>query len=234
MVISPNDRIARVATGAPLGGVIGFECDIHARPVGRRTHFIIAGWFGFVFALGSLLGCAAPGKRMDSGKTRGDLLFPGGKYTHQVQLRIPEAPDPSKRSFDFRGIVAISPEVIRIAVLSPFGTTLFRMTENRASGELKVENFVSELKTSEARVREYYADLRKLLLAHVHESEAGGDEVHAVSRDSAGRPVRLEANGGSPPTRYRLDAWDERGVPLNVKVEGAHFTVTIEVTSYEI
>ena len=34
--------IARIATGAALGGVIGFERDIHGRQVGLRTHLIVA------------------------------------------------------------------------------------------------------------------------------------------------------------------------------------------------
>jgi putative Mg2+ transporter-C (MgtC) family protein len=34
--------IARVAVGAVLGGVIGYERDLHRRPVGLRTHLIVA------------------------------------------------------------------------------------------------------------------------------------------------------------------------------------------------
>jgi putative Mg2+ transporter-C (MgtC) family protein len=34
--------IARIAAGAALGGVIGYERDRHGRPVGLRTHLIVA------------------------------------------------------------------------------------------------------------------------------------------------------------------------------------------------
>jgi putative Mg2+ transporter-C (MgtC) family protein len=34
--------IARIATGAALGGVIGYERDLHRRPIGLRTHLIVA------------------------------------------------------------------------------------------------------------------------------------------------------------------------------------------------
>jgi putative Mg2+ transporter-C (MgtC) family protein len=41
-VISHGEMIARIAAGAVLGGVIGYERDVHRRPVGLRTHLIVA------------------------------------------------------------------------------------------------------------------------------------------------------------------------------------------------
>ncbi len=41
-MISHGEMIARVAVGAVLGGVIGYERDLHRRPVGLRTHLIVA------------------------------------------------------------------------------------------------------------------------------------------------------------------------------------------------
>lgn len=36
------EMITRIAVGATLGGAIGYERDRHGRPVGLRTHFIVA------------------------------------------------------------------------------------------------------------------------------------------------------------------------------------------------
>ncbi len=36
------DLILRIAAGAVLGGVIGYERDLHGRPVGLRTHVLVA------------------------------------------------------------------------------------------------------------------------------------------------------------------------------------------------
>src|SRR6478735_4148453 len=36
------ELILRIAVGALLGGVIGYERDRHGRPVGLRTHLIVA------------------------------------------------------------------------------------------------------------------------------------------------------------------------------------------------
>lgn len=41
MIDTPR-LIARIAVGAALGGVIGYERDRHRRPVGLRTHLIVA------------------------------------------------------------------------------------------------------------------------------------------------------------------------------------------------
>jgi putative Mg2+ transporter-C (MgtC) family protein len=41
-VISHIETIARIAVGAALGGVIGYERDRHRRPAGLRTHLIVA------------------------------------------------------------------------------------------------------------------------------------------------------------------------------------------------
>jgi putative Mg2+ transporter-C (MgtC) family protein len=41
-VISHGEMLARIAAGAVMGGVIGYERDRHGRPVGLRTHAIVA------------------------------------------------------------------------------------------------------------------------------------------------------------------------------------------------
>jgi putative Mg2+ transporter-C (MgtC) family protein len=41
-VLTHLEMITRIAVGAGLGGAIGYERDRHGRPVGLRTHFIVA------------------------------------------------------------------------------------------------------------------------------------------------------------------------------------------------
>jgi putative Mg2+ transporter-C (MgtC) family protein len=41
-MVSHAELIGRIAIGACLGGVIGYERDRHGRPVGLRTHLIVA------------------------------------------------------------------------------------------------------------------------------------------------------------------------------------------------
>jgi putative Mg2+ transporter-C (MgtC) family protein len=41
-MLSHTDMLIRIATGAGLGAVIGYERDVHGRPVGLRTHLLVA------------------------------------------------------------------------------------------------------------------------------------------------------------------------------------------------
>jgi putative Mg2+ transporter-C (MgtC) family protein len=41
-LIAHVEMVARIAAGAALGGVIGYERHVHGRPVGLRTHLIVA------------------------------------------------------------------------------------------------------------------------------------------------------------------------------------------------
>ena len=41
-MLSHAEMIGRIAAGAALGGIIGYERDRHRRPVGLRTHLIVA------------------------------------------------------------------------------------------------------------------------------------------------------------------------------------------------
>lgn len=41
-MLTTGALVARIAVGAVLGGVIGYERDVHRRPVGLRTHLIVA------------------------------------------------------------------------------------------------------------------------------------------------------------------------------------------------
>jgi putative Mg2+ transporter-C (MgtC) family protein len=41
-VITHTDMVLRIAVGSALGGVIGYERDRHRRPMGLRTHLIVA------------------------------------------------------------------------------------------------------------------------------------------------------------------------------------------------
>ena len=41
-MLSHGEMLARIVMGAACGGIIGYERDVHRRPVGLRTHLIVA------------------------------------------------------------------------------------------------------------------------------------------------------------------------------------------------
>jgi len=181
-----------------------------------------------LLSIGCLGGCASPAKHSGIDPEKSTLLFPNGNYVHRVKLNIPANPDPSKRKFEFRGAVKIAPDTIRIVVLSPVGTTLFKMTEDRATGKLTVENYVSQLKPYESRLADYYASLRILLTTARHPTGAG------YRLDDHGRPASLETAVDGRPTKFAFADYDEHQIPTELRVESATFQVDVKVIGYEL
>lgn len=175
-----------------------------------------------------LSACAGPVKKVTEDPSRSAFLFPHGNYVHQVKLNIPTNPDPSKRKFEFRGAVKIAADAIRIVVLSPVGTTLFKMSEDRKTGKITVENFVSQLKPYEAKLADYYSSLRILLTTLRHPEGKG------ITLDSEGRPLRLDAVVAERPTKFTFAEYDEHQIPTTLRVESDAFSVDVKVVGYEL
>ncbi len=156
------------------------------------------------------------------------LLFPYGNYRHRVSIQLGQEPD---KKMNFSGVVQLKEDVIRIAALSPLGVTVFKVTENRKTGEIKSEVFLEAMKKHESKVSEYYALLRVLLTAP---NRAGGSALKWEKRDSEGRPLEAKATSAGQEGTLRFLAYDQNGVPEKVVIESAKFTVEIEVAGYEI
>jgi hypothetical protein len=182
----------------------------------------------FALSLTFFLGCAAATKHVKEDPAKGALLFPYGSYIHQVRLNVPTNPDPSKRTFEFRGAVKIAPEIIRIAVLSPVGTTLFKMSEDRATGKVTIENFVPSLKPYEGKLADYYASLR-VLLTTPRRPEGSG-----FTLDRQGRPLLFETGVAERPTKFEFADYDEHEIPTSLRISSDAFTVDVKVLGYEL
>lgn len=164
-----------------------------------------------------------------------ERIFPAGSYNHDVKLELVRAPNPEKpgeRSFAFKGVVLISGREIRVVALSPFGTTLFKIAENRSTAEVSVVSYVDALKPLEPKFREYYAVLRDMLLAPMAPPRKG--RVRLVKSNAQGRPEEIEADQGTEPASFFFSAYDPNGVPLQVRIEHARFKVEVKVVDYEI
>ncbi len=162
-------------------------------------------------------GCAAPLKKVTTSPELNEYVFPIGNYTHQVRVHIPTNPDPKKREFQFRGVVRISPDVIRIVALSPVGSTLFKMSEERTTGKVSIETYVSSLKPLEGKLLEYYSALRVLLTARRNP-----------------RPSVFSETVGGEPTEFRFEKYDPAGIPTHLEIRSPIFSVAVEVVGYEL
>jgi outer membrane biogenesis lipoprotein LolB len=86
-------------------------------------------------------------------------LFPNGKYRHHVDLHIYHA---EKDHFSFDGLAETTDDTIRIVVLSPFNTTLAKISEDRKTGEAQMVAYDARVRRYQDKFSEYYADLRQL------------------------------------------------------------------------
>jgi hypothetical protein len=182
--------------------------------------------FGLVAIVAA--GCATPAKTVSAPPEASALLFPYGNYVHEVKLSVPTNPDPSKRKFEFRGAVKIAEDVIRIVVLSPMGTTIFKMSEDRKTGKVSVENFVPQLKPYESKLTDYYASLRILLTTARH--PVGKD----FTLDAAGRPTAYATTIEGRPTLFTFAAYNEHSLPTELKIASDAFNVDVKVVGYAL
>jgi hypothetical protein len=175
--------------------------------------------------------CSCSSKKIRSDSASDEKLFPDGTYRHAVQIHIRPGQENS-RDFNFNGMVQISADWVKIVVLSPFGTTLSKITENRSTGEIQIENQVSSLKRFESKMREYYASLRILLLAPRAPSQA--DPLKVIHSFANHLPQDLEVFQGNEKIQFTIKKYDEHQVPEEVILKHPKFHVEIEVSGYEV
>lgn len=154
--------------------------------------------------------------------------FPNGQYYHSIHLKILE-PGKDEREFRFTGAVSIEPDAIHVVGLSPFGTTIFRIDEDRGSGAISAQVYLDAMKKHEQQLRDFYSVIRLLLLT---KKTAGSD----LKRDSLGRP--LDANISGPGVEsglhFLFNHYDEHGVPDRVQILAPRFQVDLTVTGYDL
>ena len=153
-----------------------------------------------------LFGCAtSPRPKVDSqAKNR---LFPDGTYRHEVTLMLPNG-----QQHQFQGVVKLAPERIEVVGLSFFNTTVFRVVDNRKNEPPEVHIYIPQLRPQEAKVREMYGLLKKMLLLPHAEAE------------------KTELPGGG---HLSMAGYDERHIPRLLRIQSDKFTVDVKVTSYD-
>lgn len=187
-----------------------------------------------ILALGTLgPGCASPRDRKTVRATLVGraLLFPYGVYRHRIHVVLARQPASGPREFSFRGLAQIRDDVIRVAVLSPFNTTLMRLTEDRRTGVITTESYSGAFSKLEPRIREYYSTLRQLLTLPL---PPAGPGLTVTSRTPDGFPLEMRADQAAGESVFRFSDYDGRRLPGRIEITNPRFTVTIEVSAYEI
>ncbi len=152
-------------------------------------------------------------------------LYPDGNYRHFITMELSGG-----RSQKFQGVVSIKPESIVIVGLSPFGNSMFRITDSRGKDEPKFDIYFEPLRKYEPKLRQFYSLLRELLILPSNgESKSTSDKV----LDAQSRLSSLNVTADKK-TTLTFGNYDLRNIPLHVRIERDDFKVDIEVGEYEI
>lgn len=135
-----------------------------------------------------------------------DLQYPHGIYQHKVDIKVAQPP----RHFDMKGIVDFKPERLNVVGLSAFGTTVFRISEDFKTGQIKKEFYLEVIQQNSARFEDLYFLIRELLLTPKN-------------------TTHFEKRGA----KFTLSKPDRSQIFRHAKIEHPQFTLNIEVTSYE-
>jgi hypothetical protein len=163
-----------------------------------------------------IFGCTTPSKRISSPDVIKTAVFPDGIYQHDVALQI-HGKEGEKQNNHFRGVVKLKPEAIQIVSLSPFGTTVFKIIDDRVARKVDKEIYVEEMKPYANKIIEYYIVLKAMLLAE-RDPLAKGFQMIQVN----------------PDTTIRFDHYDSNHIPGLANIHSPQFDADIKITGYDL
>lgn len=154
------------------------------------------------------------------GPYHGGPLLPLGTYLQDVSIQ-----PKTGHAFHFEGVLERREKVTVISGLSPFGTTLFRISDD-FKGEPKLEIFVDQLKTHSDRVLAFYGGLRPLLRLN---DDPAMHEEEVTSRYPDRRPENLSS---SPDLNLHVDEYDSAGRAAKLFLRAPYFDARISLREY--
>lgn len=181
-----------------------------------------------------LLGCAhSDFKSLAISEGLNTRVFPDGVYQHNVVLLI-SGDRVTQKKFEFKGVVRLTPAAIQLVGLGPFGFTVFKVTEDLVTQEIKTEIYVEQLKKYEAKIPQYYALLRLVLVAKRGENEKNSEKIKWKKTDSNGYPLEAETQGFEKNAVLSFTKYDQRHIPIEMTIVHPDFSVFLGVSSYDI
>jgi hypothetical protein len=163
----------------------------------------------------ALVSCQSPGPRptvwhLAPLRVPAQLVFPYGHYRHEVTLHLLHG---GASDFEFQGVVASSSGNLELVMLSPFGTTLMKMREDRQSGEVTADIYDARIQRYKDKIMEYYELMRRVLLL----------ERATPVNDQLTAELAL-----AHPAKVSLTQFKD-GIPRKAQVLDSQFKLNIEV-----
>ena len=177
-----------------------------------------------IWMLSLLAGCSSLEKRLSSTSDKA-LLFPPGVYTHQVEIETAE-----QKKYNFRVLVKISTEKVLVIGLSPFQTTIFRIENNRKTGEIKTEIFQDTLEKHKDSLLDFYSMLTLFLTLP---KNGENPKVKVYAKNSAGSVTEIGVRLRDKEVKVRLLHFDGNDIADDMELEHPNFKVRVKVVGYE-
>jgi len=153
-----------------------------------------------------LLGCVTtPPKQYIGEPLVSTPEFPFGKYVHAVDVDVP-----GRGNWQLQGVAHLSPEGVKLAGLSPMGTTVFKIVDDYAN-PVEVRVYQPELKLYESKLLDFYLQLKPHL---------------------TGRMMGLKTLPEGWKVQYFASKKTDT-LPPTLTVSSPQFSVSVEVEQYE-
>jgi hypothetical protein len=175
----------------------------------------------FLLATLFLTACASTKPLYRSpGPYLGGPLLPLGTYLQDISIE-----PKTGGSFQFQGVLERRAKATVISGLSPFGTTMFRITDD-FKGEPKVEIFVDQLRAHADRVLGFYTGLRPLLRLN---DDPAMRQREVKSRYGDRRPEDLSSEAG---VNLHVKEYDREGRASDLMLSAPNFKAHIKLREY--
>jgi hypothetical protein len=184
------------------------------------------------FILGSIALSACSSRKIKNESHSDLLLFPYGTYQHQVKIKTELNGGADVKEFSFYGVVQTSQDWVKISMLSPFGTTLVKIQEERQTGKVEFTCFVEAIRKYESKFKDYYSVLRTLLLAPQNPKKL--DHLRITHQSPEGLPAEIETVDLEQNAQFRFNKYDEHKIPERIQVQNPKFLIEIQVSGYDI
>jgi hypothetical protein len=162
-----------------------------------------------------LMSCSTAKKERSS--LSGESIFPNGVYQHDVKLDF-KMEGAKGKSFSFKGVASIGDKEIKIIALSPFGTTLSKIQEDRATGKVTCDIYYPQMKAFEDKLLHYYSIFKEAL---------------SVKKIDGKLPERVEYSAKEK-ALFLFRKYDKNNIPEEIKVQGQKFEALIKVVGYDL
>lgn len=128
-------------------------------------------------------------------------------------------------------IVSIQTDSIKLVGLSPLNTTLFRLEENKSTGNIVVKNYEPLPDQVKNEFDSFYRILHKLLVMTFQGGPADQTGEYLIEYNQQRQPVLLKSKDLK--NQIRIEEYDPHGIPRRLHATHPKFEALVRISRYE-